>query len=137
MTTLAVRQCYLLLPVLVLRLRSERQALLGVPLFLKTARAELDAWSQEFFARQERYRARRPSRIDKQFSMPCFETEARWLALMMESLHHLEQYALSGTPCSLHHSLVAYDASDKQFAHLIRLRKALPSGVEEEMQRAA
>lgn len=105
--------------------------------FLERAEAEMAVWREELRGRRERYLARRPSRLDRQYSSPCFDTEERWLRLVSESLDHLERYSATRDAESLREALATYDSSDKQFAQLIKLRKALPPGVEEELQRAA
>ncbi len=137
MRTLALQQCYLLLPVLVQRLMHDQSADWAVAEFLQTAEAEMVQWRRELRERHARYLNRRPSRGDLFHSGPCFEVEKRWLDGVIRSLEHLEQYSLTRDHGSLREAQLAFDNSDKQFAQLVKLRKALPSGIQEDLQRAA
>lgn len=137
MKTSYLKYTYTLLPVLIRQLKQGGETPADIKAFLSRARAELLDRQEDTLARQSRYLQERRSRTACQSTLPCFECEQRTLLYALEALNGLERYLKTANVAYLLEAQADYGASEIQYETLIRLRKKLPSGFQEELQRAA
>lgn len=137
MTTSYLIYSYTWLPVLLRQLRQGKETPANIRDFLAHARTEVMTRQEETRARQSRFLQYRRSRTESRQTLPCFECEQRVLLHAAEALNGLECYLQTANADYLREAQADYSASEHQYETLIRLRKRLPSSLQEDLQRAA
>lgn len=137
MKTLARKYSYSLLPVLIRQIRQHTYCPITVGHLVREAHAELKTQEKDVLARRRRFMTRVTSRALVNHAAPCFECEERAILLALEAANSLEAFLQTGHPGCLCVAQANYAASEHQYDRLVRLRKQMPAGYHEALQKAA
>lgn len=128
---------YSMLPVVVSQIRQNQTSLGYLQGFIHEATRELANRDQKYLETRSRYFLQLRSRRERREIAPCFEAEEAALVHSRLALEALKGFVKTRKRTLLNEALYSFEASEWQFAQLVRLRLRLTPNQQEDLQRAA
>lgn len=128
---------YSMLPVMVFQTRQNQNGLSQLRGFIHEASGELANRERRLLETRSRYFQQLRSRRERREIDPCFEAEEAALVYSRLALDALKAFIKTRKRTLLSEALYSFEASEWQFAQLVRLRLRLTPNQQEDLQRAA
>lgn len=137
MKTLDTTYSYMMLPIVIRRLREKKYHHETARDLVNQARKELKGQLFKLTERNTQFLHRRRSRTDHISLETCFEAEQRVILFALEAVNGVERYLDTNNPFFLSEALADLGTSESQYEKLLRLLAHLHPVLHEELQRAA